>query len=75
MLHDFLEFEGLMIIKEGKHSDFIYSSDPYLSIRIIDKKNKQQFRYDEKYLSDACEEFCNNNFSIPVDFLNKSESN
>ena len=63
-----------MIIKEGKHSDFIYSSDPYLSIRIIDKKNKKQFRYDKKiYLSDLCEDIflCSNNFSIPVDFKQK----
>jgi len=66
--------EGLMIIKEGKHSDFIYSSDPYLSIKIIDKKNKKQFRYDKKiYLSDLCEDIflCSNNFSIPVDFKQK----
>ncbi len=66
--------EGLMIIKEGKHSDFIYSSDPYLSIKVIDKKNKKQFRYDKKiYLSDLCEDIllCSNNFSIPVDFKQK----
>jgi len=66
--------EGLMIIKEGEKSNFIYSSDPYLSIKIIDKKNKKQFRYDKKlYMSDLCGDIllCSNNFSIPIDFIDK----
>ena len=62
-------FEGLMLIKEGAKSDFIYSSDPYLSIRIIDVSKEQQFKYEKKLYAS---EFCNNNFSIPVDFLDRN---
>ena len=62
-------FEGLMLIKEGAQSDFIYSSDPYLSIRIIDVSKEQQFKYEKKLYAS---EFCNNNFSIPVDFLDRN---
>ena len=49
-----------MLIKEGAQSDFIYSSDPYLSIRIIDVSKEQQFKYEKKLYAS---EFCNNNFS------------
>lgn len=61
-------FEGLMIIREGAKSDFIYSSDPYLSIRIIDVSKEQQFKYEKKLYAS---EFCNNDFSVPIDFLNR----
>lgn len=59
----YISFEGLMIIKEGQQSDFIYSSEPNLWFRINDGE-KQYTLTRQLYLS----EVTNNNFSIDVDF-------
>ena len=34
----YVSFDGLMLIREGKQSDFIYSSDPFLWLKINDGK-------------------------------------
>lgn len=59
----YISFEGLMIIKEGQQSNFIYSSEPNLWFRINDG-GKQYTLTRQLYLS----EVTNNNFSIDVDF-------
>lgn len=62
----FFSYEGLMLIREGTASDFIYLSEPHLWFRIND--GKMQYVYNDKlYLS----EVTNNNFDINVgDFPN-----
>jgi cytochrome c-type biogenesis protein CcsB len=58
-------FEGLMPIREGASSNFIYSADPYLWMKIND--GKLQLTYDEKlFLS----EINWNDFSIDLEFPN-----
>lgn len=59
----YISFEGLMIIKEGQQSNFIYSSDPHLWFRINDGK-KQYTLSRQLFLS----EVTNNDFEIDVDF-------
>ena len=44
----FISFEGLMVIREGQSVNYIYSSDPHLSIRIND--GKMQYKFKEKML-------------------------
>ncbi len=47
----FVGYEGTMMIREGATADFLYSADPYLSIRIND--GTQQLTHDERlYLSE-----------------------
>ena len=59
----YVSFEGVMMIREGEKSNFIYSSDPHIWLRVND--GKLQYTYTEKlFLS----EITNNNFSIDVDF-------
>ena len=61
----YFSFEGLMLIRENAQTDFIYSSDPYLWMKIND--GKLQFkRSDKMYLS----EITSNDFDIDVDFPN-----
>ena len=64
----FISFEGLMVIREGKQTDFIYSSDPNLWFRIND--GKVQYTYAEKKFMTAYKPFGMdiNNFSTDVDF-------
>ena len=61
----FFGFEGLMTIREGKTSNFIYASDPHLWFRINDQV--KQYEVNRKtFLSEET----NNNFQIDVDFPN-----
>jgi len=63
----YFSFEGLMLIRENAQTDFIYSSDPYLWVKIND--GKLQFkRSDKMFLS----EITSNDFEIDVDFPNHS---
>ncbi|MES2800530.1 MAG: cytochrome c biogenesis protein CcsA [Bacteroidota bacterium] len=66
----YVSFEGMMLIREGSQSDFIYSSDPHFSFRIHDEK--LQYTYSEKkYMSQVHPFGINiNKFSIPVEFPN-----
>jgi len=66
----FASFEGLMLIREGQSSNFIYSSDPHLWMRIND--GKLQYTYAEKmFMTDARPLGMDpNRFTIPVDFPN-----
>jgi cytochrome c-type biogenesis protein CcsB len=61
----FVSYEGLMLIREGSSSDFIYSSDPYVWMKIND--GKLQYVYKEKsYQSPQY----HNKFNIDVEFPN-----
>ena len=58
-------YEGLMLIREGATVNTIYSSDPYLWLKIDD--GKLQLTYDEQlFLADVNW----NDFSIPLNFPN-----
>ncbi len=59
----FFGFEGLMIIREGERSNFIYSADPHIWFKIND--GKMQFTYAEKQFMS---EETNNDFSSEVKF-------
>lgn len=59
----YVSFEGLMIIKEGSSTDFIYSAEPNLWFKIND--GKKQYMYNQQiYMSEAM----SNDFTIDVDF-------
>ncbi|MEN9700372.1 MAG: hypothetical protein RLZZ301_1570 [Bacteroidota bacterium] len=61
----FVSFEGLMVIREGKSSDFIYTADPYLLINAQDisqTKGANALQAWKCYLS----EITNNNFEHDV---------
>ncbi len=61
----FFGFEGLMTIREGKTSDFIYASDPHLWFRINDRV--KQYEVNRKtFLSEET----SNDFEIEIDFPN-----
>ena len=64
----FVSYEGLMLIREGQQSNFIYSSDPHLWFRIND--GKMQYTYAEKlYMTEVKPLGMDlNSFSIPVSF-------
>jgi cytochrome c-type biogenesis protein CcsB len=66
----FVSFEGLMMIREGSQTDFIYAHDPHLWLRIND--GKVQYTYAEKMYMTEVKPFGIdvNNFSIPVEFPN-----
>lgn len=61
----YISFEGLMLIREGESSNFIYSSDPYVWLQINDGKLKYT---DSKkhFMSDIT----GNDFSFAIDFPN-----
>jgi cytochrome c-type biogenesis protein CcsB len=59
----YISFEGLMMIREGEKSNFIYSSDPHIWFRVND--GKVQYSYSEKLFMS---EITDNDFSIDVDF-------
>ncbi len=63
----YYSFEGLMLIRENAQTDFIYSSDPYLWIKIND--GKLQYKQSEKMFMS---EVTSNSFDIDVDFPNHS---
>lgn len=59
----FVSFEGMMIIREGERSNFIYAADPHLWLKVND--GKMQYTYAEKkWMSEQT----NNDFSINVNF-------
>ena len=59
----FFSFEGMMIVREGERSNFIYSADPHLWVKIHD--GKMQYVYAEKkWMSEQT----SNDFSIDVNF-------
>lgn len=61
----FFGFEGLMAIREGEKSNFIYASDPHLWFRINDRV--KQYEVNQKtFLSEET----TNDFEIDVDFPN-----
>lgn len=61
----YISFEGLMMIREGENSNFIFSSEPHIWLRVND--GKLQYTYSEKLFMS---EVTNNDFSIDVDFPN-----
>jgi len=63
----YFSFEGLMLIRENAQTDFIYSSDPYLWVKVND--GKLQFKRSEKMLMS---EVTSNNFEFDIDFPNHS---
>ena len=66
----FVSFEGLMMIREGAQSDFIYAHDPHLWFRVND--GKLQYTYAEKMYMTEVKPFGIdvNDFTIPVEFPN-----
>lgn len=61
----YFSFEGLMLIREGEKSNFIYSSDPYVWMKIND--GKLQYTFSEKHFMS---EQTDNYFEIPIEFPN-----
>lgn len=61
-------FEGLMLIREGSSSNFIYLSDPHLWFKIND--GKMQYSLNQKLLQS---EQCLNSFEHDVDFPNRNK--
>lgn len=61
----YISFDGLLMVREGEKSNFIYSSDPHIWFKIND--GKLQYVYSEKLFMS---EVTNNDFSINVDFPN-----
>jgi cytochrome c-type biogenesis protein CcsB len=62
----FFSFEGLMVVREGESSNFIYTSDPHLWFRIND--GKMQYSLNKKlFLSEQS----NNHFDLEVEFPNR----
>ncbi len=64
----YVSFEGLMVIKEGTSSDFIYTSEPHLLVHMQDlATGKTKTEAHKCYLS----EITDNDFSYGTDFLTK----
>lgn len=61
----YFSFEGMMMIREGEQSDFIFTSDPYLWFKVNDGKMQLQHS-EKKFMSPVT----NNDFSIDFDFPN-----
>lgn len=59
----FFGFEGMMVVREGETSDFIYSSDPYLWISASDGKVEVPSVARKMYLSEVTD----NDFTIELD--------
>ena len=59
----YVSFDGLMMIREGEKSNFIYSSDPYLWFKVND--GKMQYVDSRKLFMS---EITNNDFDIDVNF-------
>ena len=62
-------FEGMMHIREGEESNIIISDDTFLQVKVDNRK--LQLDYDKKLFLSA---ISNNNFSIPLDFLDNDVS-
>jgi len=61
----YVSFDGIMLIREGEKSNFIYSSDPFLWMKIND--GKLQYLDSRKLFMS---EQTNNSFDLDVDFPN-----
>lgn len=59
----FIGFEGMMMVREGETSDFIYSSDPYFWFSASEPKSEPQALATKMYLS----EITDNSFSFELD--------
>ncbi|NBX79137.1 MAG: hypothetical protein EBQ94_01975 [Flavobacteriales bacterium] len=67
----YISFEGLMVIKEGTSSDFIFTSDPYLLIYLENPKTKAtKIEANKRYLS----EITDNHFLDELTIGNKNIS-
>lgn len=60
----FVGFEGMMMIREGKSVDYMYSSDPYLTIKISNDSEGKSFEA-LAYMSEAVD----NSFTHEMDFI------
>jgi cytochrome c-type biogenesis protein CcsB len=65
----YYSFEGMMHIREGEESNIIVSDDVFLQIKVDNRK--LQLEYDKKLYLSA---ISNNNFSIPINFLDNDIS-
>ena len=64
----FYSFDGLMLIPEGKTSDFIFTSDPHLLVSVQNLETGKDLTFVEQhYMS----EIANNNFEHNYDFCGK----
>jgi cytochrome c-type biogenesis protein CcsB len=62
----YVSFEGLMVVKEGQESNFIYSSDPYFWMKVND--GKMQYTWDQKAFMTEISDFYNDfdhEFELP----------
>lgn len=65
----YISFEGLMVIKEGTTSDFIYTSEPHLLVHMQDlATGKTKTEAHKCYLS----EITDNDFAYSTDFSKKT---
>ena len=65
----YISFEGLMVIKEGTTSDFIYTSEPHLLVHMQDlATGKTKTEAHKCYLS----EITDNDFTYSTDFSKKN---
>jgi hypothetical protein len=60
----YVSFDGLMLIREGTESNFIYSSDPYLWFDIDNGKEHRAYSSNKLLMS----EITDNHFSLEVEF-------
>lgn len=61
----YISYDGMMMIREGERSNFLYSSDPYIWFKIND--GVKQYTDSRKLLMS---EITNNTFNIDVEFPN-----
>ena len=67
----FVSFDGIMVVQEGKSSDFIYTSDPHVLMQVSDIKNDTSKNIAFKaYLSDYTNNF-GNDFHEELSFKNR----
>ena len=64
----FYSFDGLMLIPEGKTSDFIFTSDPHLLISVQNRETGESKTFVEQHYMSI---IANNNFEHNYDFSGK----
>ena len=70
----YASFEGIMVITEGETSNFIYTGDPHLLVKVKNKKSgKSQVMGNKHYLSEITHGF-GNHFTDEMNFENKEVS-
>ena len=70
----FVSFEGIMVVREGETSDFIYTSDPHVLMEVSNVKNGTSKNIAFKaYLSEYTNSF-GNDFQEELSFENKNIS-